>query len=154
MADRGSPSSDLTSHTGFWMRFVSNHVLQAFAQKILRSGVTVAEWVLLRELHGLDGTTPSRRADLTGLTCGAVSKLIDRLVTRKLIARQDCDGDRRYQNLTLTIAGHRLVPALAAILDRNDEDFFSGLSRGERETLLAILIKLVQAHGLHKLAVE
>jgi DNA-binding MarR family transcriptional regulator len=54
----------------------------------------------------------------------------------------------------LTAAGRRLVPALAALADQNDEEFFHPLSRKERETLLSILQKLVQAHGLKKLPTE
>ena len=44
--------SDLKQHAGFWLRFVSNHVSHAFARKLLSSGVTVAEWVVLREMYG------------------------------------------------------------------------------------------------------
>jgi hypothetical protein len=49
--------SQLTSHIGFWMRLVSNNVSHAFARKLEASGVTVAEWVILREMFGGDDTT-------------------------------------------------------------------------------------------------
>ena len=42
--------SDLTAHLGYWLRYVSNHVSHAFARKVEARGVTVAEWVLLRQL--------------------------------------------------------------------------------------------------------
>ena len=38
---RSTAVSDLKSHIGFWMRFVSNHVSQAFAAQLLRTGITV-----------------------------------------------------------------------------------------------------------------
>jgi MarR family transcriptional regulator, transcriptional regulator for hemolysin len=42
--------------------------------------VTVAEWVVLREVYGGDETaSPSAIANLTGLTRGAISKLVSRL---------------------------------------------------------------------------
>ena len=37
-----SPPSHLTSHLGYWLRHVSNHVSQAFARKVEQQGVTVA----------------------------------------------------------------------------------------------------------------
>jgi hypothetical protein len=43
---------------------------------------------------------------------------------------------------------------LAALADKNDEEFFHPLSAKERETLIATLKKLVLAHGLHKLPTE
>jgi len=46
------------------------------------------------------------------------------------------------------------VPALAALADRNDEEFFHPLSPEERELLIATLKKLVHAHKLHKLPTE
>src|SRR5271170_6180855 len=142
--------SALTSHTGFWLRFVSNHVSHAFMRKLMDSGVTAAEWVVLREMYDKEGMSPSALADLTGMTRGAASKLIDRLVGKKLVSRRDRSDDRRYQDIELTAAGRRLVPTLAAIADQNDEEFFRALSTGERDALVATLKKLVQAHGLHQ----
>jgi DNA-binding MarR family transcriptional regulator len=136
------------------LRFVSNHVSQAFSRKLLQRGVTVAEWVVLREMYERVDMTPSVLADLTGLTRGAASKLVDRLVAKELVSRQERSDDRRYQDIALTTSGRHLVPALAAIADQNDEEFFSPLSRGERDTLVATLKKLVQARNLRRIPTE
>jgi DNA-binding MarR family transcriptional regulator len=146
--------SDLKKHAGFWLRFVSNHVSHAFARKLLDSGVTVAEWVVLREMYGQAEMSSSELADRIGMTRGAISKLVDRLVGKTLVTRQDRSDDRRFQDIALTPAGQRLVPSLAALADQNDEEFFHPLSAKERETMIATLKKLVQAHGLHKLPTE
>ena len=146
--------SGLKSHTGFWLRFVSNHVSHSFARRLLSSGVTVAEWVVLRETFEKASVSPSVLADLTGLSRGAVSKLVDRLFAKKLVTREESSGDRRYQDVALTAAGRRLVPALAALADQNDEEFFASLSAKEREALLATLKKLVQVNGLTKTPTE
>jgi DNA-binding MarR family transcriptional regulator len=148
------PVSDLRKHAGFWLRFVSNHVSQAFARKLLDSGVTVAAWVVLREMYGQQEMSSSALADRIGMTRGATSKLVDRLVGKALVTRQDRSDDRRFQDIALTPAGQRLVPSLAALADQNDEEFFQPLSAKERENLIAILKKLVQAHGLYKLPTE
>lgn len=146
--------SDLKQHVGFWMRFVSNHVSQAFARKLLESEVTVAEWVVMREMYGREEMAPSELADLTGMTRGAASKLVDRLVGKRLVTRKDRMDDRRFQDIALTAAGRKLIPGLAALADQNDEEFFAPLTKSERETLLATLKKLVQAHGLHRFPTE
>ena len=49
----------LTAHVGYWLRYVSNHVSHAFARKLEREGVTVAEWVILRELFESDAVAPA-----------------------------------------------------------------------------------------------
>jgi DNA-binding MarR family transcriptional regulator len=140
--------SDLRSHTGFWLRFVSNHVSQSFARKLVGSGVTVAEWVVLREMFDASATSPSALAAATGLTRGAISKLIDRLVQKDLVSRAEAADDRRFQEVRLTPAGRTMVPKLAALADQNDHEFFSQLPVGERERLVATLKKLVATNKL------
>jgi DNA-binding MarR family transcriptional regulator len=146
--------SDLKRHAGFWLRFVSNHVSHAFARKLLASGVTVAEWVVMREMYDDEETSPGVLAERIGMTRGGVSKLVDRLVSKKLVTRQERSDDRRFQSIALTAAGRRLIPQLAALADRNDEEFFHPLSTRERTALIATMKKLVQAHGLQTLPTE
>lgn len=146
--------SELQTHTGFWLRYVSNHVSHAFARKVEELGVTVAEWVILREMYSADRIAPSELAERTGLTRGAVSKLAERLLNKKLASRAYSTEDRRWQVLTLTAAGRRLVPRLAALADTNDEEFFSCLTPLERDALLETLKKLVKLNQLSTLPVD
>ena len=146
--------SDLKKHTGFWLRFVSNHVSHAFARKLLASGVTAAEWVVMREMFDDEETSPGVLAERIGMTRGGVSKLVDRLVSKKLTTRRERSDDRRFQSIVLTAAGRRLIPQLAALADQNDEEFFHPLSTGERAALIAMMKKLAQAHGLQTLPIE
>lgn len=136
--------SDLDAHLGFWLRTVSNHVSQAFAGKLAARGVTVAEWVVLRRLHGNEPTPPSRLADEIGLTRGAITKLADRLIGKSLVVRAADPRDGRAQTLALTGLGRALVPELAVLADRNDADMFGHLTEAERDTLLQLLKRLVE----------
>ncbi|MFC5863222.1 MarR family winged helix-turn-helix transcriptional regulator [Acidicapsa dinghuensis] len=148
------PVSDLKKHVGFWLRFVSNHVSHAFARKLQASGVTVAEWLVMREMLDEEETSPGMLAERISMTRGGVSKLVDRLVGKGLITRTGRTDDRRFQSIALTPKGRRLVPQLAALADQNDEEFFSPLSARERDALLASMKKLVQAHGLQTMPTE
>jgi DNA-binding MarR family transcriptional regulator len=146
--------STLGDHAGYWLRYVSNHVSHAFARKVEAQGVTVAEWVLLREMLDAGATNPSRLADTTGLTRGAVSKLIERLCQKKLAVRSSSDGDRRYQTVELTASGKRLVPVLAQLADENDREFFSHLNAEEKTWLVNLLQGIVRRHGWKDLPVN
>src|SRR5579862_5488142 len=116
------PASDLTAHLGYWLRYVSNHVSQAFARKVERHGVTVAEWVLMRHLLEEESLAPSRLAERMGMTRGAISKLADRLIAKSMLVRAADPLDGRAQMLSLTSAGRALVPQLAALADANDAE--------------------------------
>lgn len=147
-------TSNLEDHTGYWLRYVSNHVSHAFARKVEAQGVTVAEWVLLRAMLDAGTANPSLIAEAVGMTRGAVSKLVERLSRKKLVVRLSSDGDRRYQMVELTVAAKRLLPALARLADENDREFFGHLKQDERTRLVALLQDIVRRHGWKDLPVD
>jgi DNA-binding MarR family transcriptional regulator len=144
-------AADLTSHLGFWLRYVSNHVSYAFAQKLAGRGVTVAEWVVMRELYDADEVAPSFLAERLGMTRGAITKLADRLIRKAFIVRKASATDGRAQTLMLTAKARKLVPALAKLADRNDAEFFNHLNAADREKLIHILKDIVERRGLKAL---
>jgi DNA-binding MarR family transcriptional regulator len=146
--------SPLEAHLGYWLRFVSNHVSHAFSLKLEARDVTVAEWVVLRELFERDSVAPSALAERIGMTRGAVSKLADRLVAKALVTKTSGDADRRYQSLALTRAGRALVPKLSALADRNDAEFFGHLRPAERTAIESAMKEVVRRHGLRAVPVE
>lgn len=148
MTGNGHKVSGLDAHLGYWLRYVSNAVSHAFQQKLQARGVTVAECVVLREMLGRGETAPSALADRLRMTRGAISKLAERLLDKDLIARRDDGGDARRHTLRLTAKGSRLVPALAALADANDSEFFGHLSAGDRATLAETMQDIVRRRGL------
>jgi DNA-binding MarR family transcriptional regulator len=146
--------SGIESHLGYWLRFVSNHVSHAFAQKLAARDVTVAEWVILRDLFDHDSVIPSVLADRIGLTRGAVSKLADRLIAKALIARRADAEDRRSHSLSLTAAGRALVPRLSALADRNDAEFFSHLPARQRALIERAMKDIVRRHQLRAMPID
>ena len=147
-------ASDLTAHLGYWLRYVSNHVSQTFARKVEGHGVTVAEWVLMRQLLGEEGLAPSRLATRMHMTRGAISKLADRLIAKSLLLRTADPEDGRAQTLSLTRAGRSMVPKLAALADANDAEFFDHLRPKDRAALLSLLREIVEKRGLKSLPVD
>lgn len=146
--------ADLEDHLGYWLRFVSNHVSRAFSRKVSALGVSVAEWVVLREAFERAGVVPSNLADRLGMTRGAISKIVDRLIDKGLVTRTQSQDDRRYQAIALTPAGKELVPRLAALANENDAAFFGHLSASERRTLENLMRDIVRRHGLHAVPIE
>ena len=146
--------SDLDAHLGYWLRFVSNHVSQAFAGRLQGKGVTVAEWVAMRRLFGEGGVAPSLLADRIGMTRGAITKLADRLIDKELVIRRADPQDGRAQTLALTARGRALVPELASLADDNDTEFFRPLTVQERRVLRQLLERLVEQNELKAVPVD
>jgi DNA-binding MarR family transcriptional regulator len=139
---------DIESHTGYWLRRVSNHVSGAFAQALEAKHASVAEWVVICRIGAQRGITPGEIAEALDLTRGAVSKIIDKLEAKNWIARSTKPEDSRVQLLSLTRPGTRILPQLAKIADENDREFFAVLDPAESATLRRLLGKLA---GFHKI---
>jgi DNA-binding MarR family transcriptional regulator len=148
------PASELAAHLGYWLRYVSNHVSQAFARKVEAHGVTVAEWVLMRQLLEVEALAPSRLADRMGMTRGAISKLADRLIAKSMLARAADPQDGRAQTLSLTSTGRALTPKLAALADANDAEFFDHMAPKDRAALFRILREIVEKRDLKSMPVD
>ena len=141
-------TSDLEYHIGYWMRFVSNHVSFSFRDRLLKYKVTVAEWVALRSLHNRAPCTLGELSEQIGIDLGATSRLVERLIKKKLASRKSSPEDRRFVTIDLSSAGKKLVPRLAHEADVNDAFFFDCLSKQDKEHLLRILKGLVKTHEL------
>jgi DNA-binding MarR family transcriptional regulator len=145
--------AELTSHLGYWLRMVSNHVSHSFARKLQTVDITVAEWALMRVLFGID-ENPSQLAERMGMTKGAITKLADRLIAKSLITRTASSEDRRSQSLRLTKKGESLVPRLAGLADKNEDECFSHLSAADRALLARVLKASVKRFALNTMPIN
>lgn len=153
-ADRKKPVSGLESHVGYWLRFVSNHVSHGFQTKVEAHGVTVSEWVLLREIYSSGPTSATALAARTGMSKGAVSKLLARIEAKALLERETVEEDRRNHVVALSAAGLKLVPELARLADQNDEEFFGHLSASVKTAIVDAMKNVVAVHGLKAVPIE
>ena len=151
---RRAPVSELDTHLGFWLRFVSNHVSGQFKKLVESNGVSVSEWVALRQLFNAGDAAPFDLIDALGMTKGTVSKVVSRLEDKGLVERALVESDGRARQIVLTPAGRALVPRLAALADHNDEAFFGHLSPEQRAHLVQAMKDLVRMHRLKQLPTE
>jgi len=77
-----------------------------------RSWLTYPQVVTLFVLHRRGASTVCEIADHLNLSRGATSHLVDRLVRKKLVARSEAEGDRRYKRVSLAARGKVLVDRL------------------------------------------
>lgn len=146
--------SALEEHLGYWLRFVSNHVSASFARKVEAAGITVSEWVVLRTLLDAAPCAARELAERTGMNKAPISRLVDRLVEKRVVLRKADPEDGRAQVLTLTAEGRRLVPRVGAMADANDAEFFAHLSSVDRKQLMRILRQTVQVRGMKQAPME
>ncbi|MBU0799959.1 MAG: MarR family transcriptional regulator [Alphaproteobacteria bacterium] len=137
----------LESHLGYWLRCLSNSVSGSFAARLERHDITVAQWVVLRTLYDRDTVSLNEAALLVGVDKSSLSRMMDRLLDKKLITRKTDKQDRRAQRLALTAAGRKIVPVLAREADENDSEFFKALTAPQRRELLSLVHIVLDAQG-------
>jgi DNA-binding MarR family transcriptional regulator len=137
--------SSLEKHLGYWLRCLSNFVSGSFAEKLAGLDISVAQWVVLRTLYDNQNVTLNQAAQLVGVDKSSLSRMIERLVRRKLVIRSEGD-DRRSLGLALTPTARKLVPQLAKLADQNDESFFKTLSEKQRKDFMGTIKQLLDAN--------
>ena len=136
----------LEEHLGYWLRCLSNFVSHGFAERLAGQDISVAQWVVLRTLYDSSGVTLNEAAAQVGVDKSSLSRMVERLVQKRLVNRTQGD-DRRSVGLALTPAGKKLVPHLAQLADENDVAFFDMLSPKKRAEFLATIKQLLTANG-------
>jgi DNA-binding MarR family transcriptional regulator len=142
--DPESPVGAPVSHLGRWLWYVQSHLLLALAKKLEAHNVTVVEWLVLRELSVGGEISPVNLGGRLSMTRSSISRHTKKLAAKGLLQRRTDLHDRRAQTLILTAAGQRVVPALAALADRNDAEFFGHLPSEEQKTVRRILKTAVE----------
>lgn len=92
----------------------------------------------LGALHVLRAEGPqsvSAIADHIALSRTATSHLVDRLVRKKLVRRQEDPTDRRQKRITLDDAGHDLIAEVHARSDASMDALLEPVSAAKRDAL-------------------
>ncbi len=106
-------------------------------------GLARAEFVILYSLGLFDGVTASEIAASTAFPKNTLSRAVNRIAKLGLIARRAGTTDRRQQNLTLTPAGQAILDEAIPRFVAMEEEMLSPLNLVERETLSALMAKVV-----------
>jgi DNA-binding MarR family transcriptional regulator len=143
--DHSSPSQ-LDAHLGYWLRCLSNFVSHAFAERLARRGLSVAQWVVLRTLYDSRGVTLNEGARRIGVDKSTLSRMVNRLMHKGWLSRA-AGPDRRSLELKLTVAGRTIVRQAAKSADENDAAFFHPLTPRQRTQFLSTIRQLLAANG-------
>lgn len=106
-------------------------------------GLTSAQWVPLFKLHRGEASTVAELARLCQLDTGAMTRTLDRLEAKGLVARVRSSEDRRVVNLELTKEGREAARQIPAVLCKVQNAFLQGLSVEEWLQLKALLRRIL-----------
>lgn len=128
---------------GLLMKRAVQSLLQGMDRDLAPHGLTHAQWLPLYRIGRGECTTPAALARELDMDPGAMTRVVDRLEAKGLLARERSLDDRRVVQLRLTTAGQaaaELVPPVAAaVLNAH----LAGFSTEEWKQLEALLQRVL-----------
>ncbi len=128
-----------------WAGRLSRRV-DAFYQEALRgSELKYSDYAVLSLLRFSGAKSPKQLNAYLAITSGGLTKTIQRLEKKGLVARKADPDDGRGTLISLTKTGERLVMRLFVEDVEAHEDFLSDLSSAERKRIAVALRELLDA---------
>jgi DNA-binding MarR family transcriptional regulator len=119
---------------------------QALAQDpdVKELEISAAQYVILSLLAQGAAESASQLCKDISYDGGAMTRMIDRLEAKGLIARRRCPNDRRLNKLALTEAGQAAIPKLLEVKVRILNQFMRGFSQADARQLEAYLTRMIE----------
>jgi MarR family 2-MHQ and catechol resistance regulon transcriptional repressor len=109
---------------------------------ITRHEITATEFAILEVLYHKGPLLLGEVQRKILVTSGGITYLVDRLVEKGLVKRQDCPEDRRARYAVLTPAGQSLIKRIFPDHAARIEQALSGLTTSEQREATVLLRKL------------
>jgi DNA-binding MarR family transcriptional regulator len=121
-------------------------LLDRLEQVMKQGGITVAQYNVLRILHGAepDGLCRNEIRDRMVTRMPDMTRLLDRMEEAGLVARARESQDRRMVNTRLTTKGRRLLQELEPEVDAEHQRRFGHVSDEDSRRLIALLTSVRQ----------
>jgi DNA-binding MarR family transcriptional regulator len=132
---------------GFMVKRLHQVATAIFLEECGRYNMTPSQYQALCAIREHPGIGQSALGKLTGQDRSTVSLVVQLLFDRGLIGRAVNSSDKRSASLRLSQSGVQMLRAVAPAARQAQDRFLSALPAGKRAGFLALLNKLLDAHG-------
>ncbi|WP_299679721.1 MarR family winged helix-turn-helix transcriptional regulator [uncultured Tenacibaculum sp.] len=119
-------------------KMIDNHIQDIFHEKNIK--LTKTQWILLKKLDEKDGVPQQELAFLTGRDKTSLTRLINTMEKKSLVARIPSKLDKRINHIFLTKKGELLFKETLPII----EDFAQSLQENISEEEIKATIKVIK----------
>jgi DNA-binding MarR family transcriptional regulator len=137
-----SVEHDLEKAIPFLLARAGARMGNAFARALKAHDLSLSEWRVCASLQYTPAQTLSELAAHASTDLSALSRIVDRLVVRKLAARKRCDDDKRAIRISLTPKGTTLTQEIVPLARRYEVVALSDFTPAEVRVLRDMLVRL------------
>lgn len=124
---------------GHLMHRITLLMKRRVSARMAEHGLTAAQWAPLWMLDNGQGTTAQELTCILNTDPGAVTRMLDRLEAKGLVARERSADDRRVVQLRLTDAGRDVVRHIPFVLAEVNNEALRGFRAAEFRQLKTLL---------------
>lgn len=135
----------MKNSVGYLVRRTANLVLPQFEALFADAELTFSQWTVLMALREWRVSTSAEMARNICHDAGSLTRILDQLEARGLIARLRSDSDRRVVALTLTPQGTDMMEKLMPRVVDFWNNLLGDFNHAEIKTLIGLLTRLVDA---------
>ncbi len=135
---------DYTQIPHYWVNHLGFLIRKTLAGEFAANAIAITpeEWAVLLILQHHQRLSPSALSDKTMRDRTTITRTIDKMVTKGLVARQADQTDRRVQNLSLTPQGHDTFARAATVARAVISQSVDSISKDDLAVTLATLSKM------------
>lgn len=132
---------------GFLLRRCHQISVSIFRESCAELDLTPAQFGILHAVELNLGVEQIAVARMLGLDRSTTANVVDRLISRDLVRREDHPSDRRRCCLTITGKGRDVLARARDIAALAQGRLLEPLSSADRARLLSLLQQVMEAHG-------
>jgi DNA-binding MarR family transcriptional regulator len=132
----------------FLLSQLGGYSSQAWIVRLAEMGLEPREVMLFRHVALAEGGTQSAVAKAIGLPPSRIVAVVDRLEERGWIERRATPGDRRARALHVSPDGRQVLRQILKVSAEHEAHLTRGLTAAERKTLVELLRRVAEGHGL------
>jgi DNA-binding MarR family transcriptional regulator len=138
------------AHTSvaFLLSQVGIFASQRFAQRLASLDLHPPQFRVLNMVDATEGRSQQAIGEAIGAPASRMVAIVDELEQRGLVERRPHPSDRRVRALYLTGEGRKLLAGAREIAAEHETELMRGLSKADRDRLVALLQKLVEEQAI------
>ena len=129
--------------------YLASHLAQigrrVLADALAERGLRLPHFAVLTGLADFGPLAQHDLADRLGLNRSHLVGYLDEVESRGFVGRERDPDDRRRQRVALTEDGHAVADELLRIAQKSQQEFLGVLTEAERETLVDLMRRVVNA---------
>ena len=133
---------NLDDYLPYLLNRAGARIATSFGEEVRPLGASLQMWRVLAALRARDGRRMGDLAATTSIEISTLTRLVDGMEQKGLVARRRDGGDARVVTLHATATGRRLTQKILPIAERYETVALEGFSASEAATLKTALRRL------------